>query len=50
MFVGVPVKLGKDGIEQIIEVSLNEAEMEMLHSSANSVKKIMDILDGMNIL
>jgi malate dehydrogenase len=50
MFVGVPVKLGKKGIEQIIEVSLNEAEMELLHSSANSVKKIMDILDGMNIL
>jgi malate dehydrogenase len=50
MFVGVPVKLGKEGIEQIIEVSLNEAEMELLHSSANSVKKIMDILDGMNIL
>ncbi len=50
MFVGVPVKLGKKGIEQIIEVTLNEAEMELLHSSANSVKKIMDILDGMNIL
>lgn len=50
MFVGVPVKLGKGGIEQIIEVSLNEAEMELLHSSAISVKKIMDILDGMNIL
>lgn len=50
MFVGVPVKLGKGGIEQIIEVSLNEAELELLHGSANSVKKIMDILDGMNIL
>ncbi len=50
MFVGVPVKLGKDGIEQIIEVSLNEAEMELLHSSAKSVKNIMDILDGMKIL
>jgi len=50
MFVGVPVKLGKDGVEQIIEVSLNAAELELLHSSANSVKKIMDILDGMNIL
>lgn len=50
MFVGVPVKLGKNGIEQIIEVALNEAEMELLHNSANSVKKIMDVLDGMNIL
>lgn len=50
MFVGVPVKLGKHGVEKVIEVSLNEAEMELLHSSANSVKKIMDVLDGMNIL
>lgn len=50
MFVGVPVKLGKHGVEKVIEVSLNEDEMELLHSSANSVKKIMDVLDGMNIL
>lgn len=50
MFVGVPVKLGKNGVEKVIEVSLNEAEMELLHASANSVKKIMDVLDGMNIL
>jgi len=50
MFVGVPVKLGKNGIEQIIEVSLNDAEKELLRSSSNAVKKIMEILDGMNIL
>lgn len=50
MFVGVPVKLGKNGVEQVIEVNLNDQEMELLHNSANSVKKIMDVLDGMNIL
>jgi malate dehydrogenase len=50
MFVGVPVKLGKNGVEQVIEVALNDAETELLHNSANSVKKIMDVLDGMNIL
>ena len=50
MFVGVPVKLGKNGVEQIIEVSLNEDEQQLLIKSANSVKSIMDILDGMNIL
>jgi len=50
MFVGVPVKLGKNGIEQIIEVKLNDAEKELLTASANAVKKIMEILDGMNIL
>jgi malate dehydrogenase len=50
MFVGAPVKLGKNGIEQIIEVSLNDNELQLLHDSANSVKGVMDVLDGMNIL
>lgn len=50
MFVGVPVKLGKNGVEKVVEVSLNEAEKELLNNSAKAVKKIMEILDGMNIL
>jgi malate dehydrogenase len=50
IFAGVPVKLGKNGIEQIIEVKLNEAEKELLVASSNAVRKIMEILDGMNIL
>jgi len=50
MFVGVPVKLGKNGVEQIIEVNLNEAEKELLNSSAKAVKSVMEVLDGMNIL
>jgi malate dehydrogenase len=50
IFAGVPVKLGKNGIEQIIEVKLNEAEHELLAASSNAVRKIMEILDGMNIL
>ncbi len=50
MFVGAPVVLGKNGIERIIEVALNDDEKQLLHASANSVKGIMDVLDGMNIL
>ncbi|WP_423130415.1 malate dehydrogenase [Gaoshiqia sp. Z1-71] len=50
MFVGVPVKLGKNGVEEIIEVQLNEEEKGLLFESAKAVKGIMDILDGMNIL
>ena len=50
MFVGVPVKLGKNGVEQVIEIALNDEEKELLNNSANSVKKVMEILDGMNIL
>ncbi len=50
MFVGVPVKLGKNGVEEVIEVKLNEQEKELLNNSANAVKKVMEILDGMKIL
>ncbi len=50
MFVGAPVVLGKNGVEKIIEVALNESEKQLLHNSAHSVKSIMDVLDGMNIL
>ena len=50
MFVGAPVKLGKNGVEEIIEVKLNEDEKQLLHDSANAVKGVMIILDGMKIL
>ena len=50
IFVGVPVKLGKNGVEQIIEVALNKDEQQLLIESANSVKIVMDVLDGMKIL
>ena len=50
MFVGVPVKLGKNGVEEIIEVKLNEEEKALLNESAKAVKGVMDVLDGMNIL
>ena len=50
IFVGVPVKLGKNGVEKIIEISLTEDEQKLLVESANAVKEIMDVVDGMNIL
>lgn len=50
MFVGVPVKLGKNGVEKIVEVSLNENEQALLNNSAKAVKAVMDVLDKMNIL
>jgi len=50
MFVGAPVVLGKNGVERVIEVALNEEEKQLLYDSANSVKGVMDVLDGMNIL
>ncbi len=48
IYLGVPVKLGKNGIEEIIELKLNDDEMKLLHDSAKSVKEVMDVLDHMN--
>jgi len=39
VFVGVPVKLGKNGIEQIYEVKLSDAELKLLQESAGRVKE-----------
>jgi malate dehydrogenase len=50
VFVGVPVKLGKNGVEKIIEVKLTPDEKALLVQSAAAVKEIMDVVDGMNIL
>lgn len=49
MYLGVPVKLGKNGIEEIIELELNEAEKSMLNNSADAVKEVMGVLDGMDL-
>ncbi len=45
IYLGVPVKLGKNGIEQIIELKLNDAEMGLLNASAKAVRGVMDVLD-----
>ncbi len=47
VFVGVPAKLGKNGIESIIEVKLKSDEMELLNQSAAAVKSVMDVFDKM---
>lgn len=39
VYVGVPVKLGKNGVEQVYELKLNDEEMKMLHESAQHVKE-----------
>ena len=48
IYLGVPVKLGKNGIEQIIELKLNAEEKKLLNESAKSVKEVMTVLDTMN--
>ena len=47
VYLGVPVKLGKAGIEEIIELDLNSEEKAMLNNSATAVKEVMSVLDNM---
>ncbi|HET9131940.1 MAG TPA: malate dehydrogenase [Terriglobia bacterium] len=44
LYVGVPVKLGEKGIEQVIEISLTNDERTALHRSAAAVKELTDLL------
>ena len=47
VFVGVPVIIGKNGVERIIELKLTDEEKQQLYASANAVKEMMDVLDRM---
>jgi len=44
LFVGVPVKLGAGGIEQIYEIKLTTEEQAMLQKSADAVQELVDVL------
>src|ERR671917_992639 len=41
LFVGVPVRLGAEGIEEIIEIDLDDAEKSELQNSANAVQELV---------
>ncbi|MBK8484170.1 MAG: malate dehydrogenase [Saprospiraceae bacterium] len=45
VFVGVPVKLGRNGIENIIELKLTESEQVLLNQSADEVRSMMEVYD-----
>ncbi|MBZ0201558.1 MAG: malate dehydrogenase [Ignavibacteria bacterium] len=47
IFLGVPVILGKNGIEKIIELKLNDEETKLLKESAKAVKEVMNVLDNL---
>lgn len=49
IFLGVPVKLGRSGIKEIIELKLNEEEMALLNDSSVHVRKVKDTFDGMGL-
>jgi len=49
VYLGVPVKLGKNGIESIIELKLTKEEMALLHESSGHVKEVMNAYDKMGL-
>ena len=49
IYLGVPVILGKNGIEKIVEVKLNEDERQLLEKSAGAGKSVMKVLDDMKM-
>ncbi len=49
IYLGVPVILGKNGIERIIELDLNADERALLDESATAVRNVMKVLDDMDI-
>ena len=44
LFVGVPAKLGANGVEQIVEIELSENERAMLQKSADAVKELVEVM------
>jgi malate dehydrogenase len=42
LFIGVPVKLGAKGVEEIIKIRLMEEEKKTLHASAAAVQRLVD--------
>jgi malate dehydrogenase len=45
LYMGVPVKLGSKGVEQILEVDLDETERSALGKSADAVREVVSVLN-----
>ena len=44
LYVGVPVKLGSDGVEEVVELNLNDDELIALRKSADAVQELIDVM------
>ena len=44
LFIGLPAVLGRNGVERVIEMQLNESERAMLDHSANAVRSVVEVL------
>ncbi|MEM8813853.1 MAG: malate dehydrogenase, partial [Pseudomonadota bacterium] len=46
MYVGVPIVIGADGVERIVEIKLDEAETAMFEKSVASVQSLVEACKG----
>ncbi len=44
IFVGVPIKLGASGVEEIIQFDLTQDELQALHRSADAVRELVQVM------
>lgn len=49
IFLGVPVKLGTEGIVELLELKLNKEEMQLMNNSADAVRDVLEVFKGMDI-
>ena len=49
LYLGVPVILGKNGIERIIELDLNDDEKALIATSETAVRDVKHVLDGLSL-
>ena len=49
LYVGVPVKLGSAGVEEIIEISLSASEQSALEASAAAVQELVEVMAGAEV-
>ena len=50
LYLGAPVKLGRNGINEIIELKLNAGEKKLLLKSAKSVEEVINVFDKMKLV
>ncbi|GFQ94392.1 malate dehydrogenase [Trichonephila clavata] len=44
LFIGIPVIIGKNGVEKVLEVKMNDSEQEMFDKSVNAVKELFRLI------
>jgi malate dehydrogenase len=45
LYIGVPVVIGKGGVEKIVEIKLNAEEQKMFDHSVAAVKSLVEVID-----